>query len=79
MAGPYYRAEDFPDVQPVPDNFAYVIPVDEVEHTPESPFCYDPTCDCHEDQDAIGLVAQHVQGGLLTPDEATDFVAGKQV
>ena len=63
-----------------PDNFAFVIPVDgEPEHTPETPFCYDTACDCHEDKDAIGQVAQYVNRGLLTPDEATDFVAGKQV
>ena len=79
MTGPYYRAEDFPDVERPPDNFAYILPVDEVEHTPESPFCYDPTCDCHEDQIEIARVAQHIQDGLITPDEATDFVTGKQV
>lgn len=81
MAGLYYRAEDFPDIQrmPTPDNFAYVIPVDETAHTAETPFCYDSACGCHDDQDAIGLVAQYVNRGLLTPDEATDFVTGKQV
>jgi hypothetical protein len=79
MTGPYYRAEDFPDVQRPPDNFSYVIPVDASEHTPETPFCYDPTCDCHEDQDAIGLVARYVNRGLLTPEEATDFVGGKGI
>jgi hypothetical protein len=85
MAGLGYYAEDYPDIQrtplPVnPDNFSYIIPVeDELEHTQEHPFCYDQTCDCHEDQDEIGLVAQYVQGGLMTPDEATDFVGGKHI
>ncbi len=63
---------------PVPDNFAYVVPVDgELEHTDDSPFCYDPACDCHEDEVAIAAVYQAVQDGLMTPDEATDFVLGK--
>lgn len=79
MTGPFYRAEDFPDVQRPPDNFSYIIPVDEIEHTSETPFCYDQTCDCHEDQDEISLVAQHVERGLMTTDEATDFVAGRKV
>ena len=63
---------------PVPDNFAYVIPVeDELEHTPLQPFCWDGTCDCHEDDEAIAAVYQAVEDGLLTPDEATDFVLGR--
>jgi len=61
----------------VPDNFAYVIPVDHVEHTDDNPFCWDVACDCHEDDLAIAAVYQAVQDGLMTPDEATDFVLGK--
>jgi hypothetical protein len=62
----------------VPDNFAYVIPVDdEPEHPPFYPFCFDSTCPCHEDDEAIAAVYQAVQGGLLTSEEATDFVLGK--
>jgi hypothetical protein len=62
----------------VPDNFAYVIPVeDEPEHSPLQPFCWDTTCPCHEDDEAIAAVYQAVQDGLITPDEATDFVLGK--
>ena len=63
---------------PVPDNFAYVIPVeDELEHSPLQPFCWDGTCNCHEDDEAIAAVYQAVEDGLLTPDEATDFVLGR--
>ncbi len=63
---------------PVPDNFSYVIPMeDELEHTQLYPFCWDETCDCHEDEEAIAAVYQAVQDGLITLDEATDFVLGK--
>ncbi len=59
-----------------PDNFAYLVPVEYELHTPATPFCYDQTCPCHEDQDDIALVAQYVKGGLLTPQEASDYVGG---
>lgn len=63
----------------IPANFAYVIPVDELEHTPEKPFCWDSSCPCHEDDLLIGEVATFVQEGLMTPQEATDFVAGRGI
>ena len=61
------------------DNFIPVIPVDYLEHTGEKPFCCNGSCLCHEDQDSISLAAQFVQDGLLTPQEATDFVSGKGI
>lgn len=61
------------------DNFILVIPVDYFEHTDEKPFCWNGSCPCHEDQDTISLVAQFVQDGLLTSQEATDFVSGKGI
>ena len=62
-----------------PDNFAYVIFVDEHEllHTADHPFCWNNTCECHEDQEAIATVQQYIVDGLLTPDEATLFVRGR--
>ena len=69
----------FTDLDQIGDNFIPVVPCDQIDHVDETPFCWNPACDCHEDQDAIGLVAQYVDRGLLTPEEATDFVAGKQV
>ncbi len=60
------------------DNFIPVIE-GEVEHTTEKPFCFDLTCPCHEDQEAITSVAQQVQDGLFTPQEATDFVNGRTI
>lgn len=49
-------------------------------HTQEHPFCsIDPTCPCHEDPELLTDVAQAVEQGLLTPDEATRVVMGKTV
>jgi len=63
---------------PIPDNFSYVIPVEGLlEHTREHPFCWNEACPCHEDSDEINAVYQAVQDGLMTPEEATDFVLGK--
>lgn len=62
-----------------PDNFTYLIFVDHVLHTEDKPFCYCPTCDCHEDEVAIFQVSLYVQDGLMTPQEATDFVKGKGI
>lgn len=60
------------------DNFIFVIPLkDEPLHANEHPFCFDPTCPCKEDQELIEQVAQQVQDGLFTPQEANDFVNGK--
>lgn len=60
------------------NNFIPVIPLeDEPLHTPTNPFCYDVKCPCHEAQEFIQAVAQQVQNGLFTPQEATDFIAGK--
>lgn len=60
------------------DSFIPVILLeDEPLHTPTNPFCYDATCSCHENQELIKQAAQHVQDGLFTSQEATDFVAGK--
>lgn len=64
----------------VPDNFAYVIPVeDEILHTPEHPYCWDSACPCKADTEAYTQVKQFVADGLLTPDEAVLFIAGKTV
>ena len=50
---------------------------DDLLHTPDHPFCYDSTCDCHEDETLIGEIATQVEAGLLTPDAATNIVTGK--
>lgn len=46
-------------------------------HTAERPFCGDGSCGCHEDETLIEEVAYLVSAGKLTPDEATDLIAGR--
>jgi hypothetical protein len=66
-------------MQPYGDNFALVIPVDDLEHTADKPFCWDSTCGCHTDQQLFRETQQFVADGVLTPDEAMLFIAGKTV
>lgn len=61
------------------DNFIPVIPVDDKEHTQDHPFCYDNTCACHENPEAISHVQQAYSDGEVTAQEATDIVRGKTV
>ena len=61
-----------------PDDFAYIVLVESTFHTPEMPFCFaDPTCPCHENHKAIQRVAQWVADGLMTEEEAVNFIAGR--
>ena len=66
-------------IEPYADNFLFVVPVDYLLHTPEKAFCYDATCECHEDELLIFQVSLYVQDGLMTPVEATAFVEGKGI
>lgn len=60
------------DENPIP------VIVTTMEHTDAHPFCLvDPTCSCHEDADLIAPIAQAVQDGLMTPDEATEYIMGR--
>lgn len=62
----------------MPDPAAISIPMeDEPLHQDTTPFCYDPSCPCHEDSLLIAPITQAVAEGLLTPDEASALVAGK--
>lgn len=62
------------------DPTAIPIPMeDDVLHTGPFPFCYDPTCLCHEDETLIAQVADAVNEGLLTSEEASNVVAGKTI
>jgi len=61
------------------DNFVLVVPEEHPVHSQEHPFCFDETCICHEDQEALSAVNALVLNGLLTPDEATAFIQGRTV
>ena len=50
---------------------------DPIIHTDNHPFCDDPTCPDKEDPELLAQVAQLVQDGLFTPDEATNYLLGK--
>lgn len=63
-------------IEPFADNFVPIISSD-VVHDETYPFCWDKLCPCHEDNEAIAQVNHAVEDGLITPDEATDFVSGK--
>lgn len=63
---------------PTPQQIPVVPMEDDLIHTSEYPFCFlDDRCLCHEDSLMIAEVDQAVTAGLLTPDEATNFVAGR--
>ena len=62
-----------------PDDSTYFVPVVFDLHTTEKPFCYDGACACHEDNVLIFQVWLFVQNGLMTPEEATDFVKGSGI
>jgi hypothetical protein len=46
-------------------------------HTIDHPFCYDPACSCHSNQEARERVRQWVHDGLMTEDEASNYLAGR--
>lgn len=52
---------------------------DDILHTQESPFCDHPMCPCHEGSELLSDVAQAIDQGLLTPDEAIRVVMGTTV
>lgn len=66
-----------PDFEVVP--IIRTVGDDDIQHVAEQPFCSDPTCGCHEDQELIAEVVERVQSGELTPQQATDIVKGKYV
>lgn len=66
-------------IKPFGDNFAFVIPVDDLEHTLDKPYCWDSLCGCHGDETLFREVQQFVLEGVLTAHEAMLFIAGKTV
>ena len=63
---------------PTTNQLPVVLMEDDLIHTSERPFCFsDDQCPCHRDRLLISEVEQAVLDGLLTPDEAINFVAGR--
>ena len=52
-------------------------------HTIDKPVCADPTCPDKDNEELLAEYAQQIapyaQDGLLTPDEATRLVQGRQL
>jgi hypothetical protein len=65
-------------LEPYGDNFTVVLLTDYKEHTPDKPFCWN-NCPCHEKYEAISQVARFVNDGLMTQEEANDFVKGRGI
>ena len=59
------------------DNFIPVIPVDRIYHTKERPFCSNPDCPCHADEQLVEQVKSQYGAGLLTAEEVELTIKGK--
>ncbi len=51
--------------------------IDPIIHTTAHPFCFFAACSCHEQKEAITLVNSWVEQGLMTKDEATQYMLGR--
>lgn len=63
-----------------------IVPVDEIIHTDERPFCSDPSCPCHDvvgknsnEEAYLQHIAYPLQRGLLTAEEANRIYFGEQL
>jgi len=61
------------------DNFVLVVPEEHPLHTQEYPFCWDETCPCHDDTDAIAGITNAINEGIITADDATHIIKGETV
>ena len=67
-------------LEPRADNFAIVIPMeDDLQHTPDKPFCWDMTCPCKGDLELFAELQHFIHEGLMTVEEATLFSCGRTV
>ena len=78
---PYYFEDEGMDLQRMPGTRRYASHTparsDPTVHTPDHPFCYDPKCTCHTNQEALKAVWQWVNDGLMTEAEASDYISGR--
>ncbi len=61
------------------DNFIVVVPNNQPIHTADSPFCWDETCPCHDDSDAIASINDAITEGIITSDDAIRIIKGQTV
>jgi hypothetical protein len=61
------------------DNFVLVVPEEHLLHTAVNPFCWDETCPCHDDSNAIAVINNAINDGIITSDDATRIIKGKTV
>ena len=75
----HYPDEDI-DIQRMPGQIRVTHTPERTDptiHTIDHPFCIDPACSCHEQKEAIERVNSWVQQGLMTQDEATQYILGR--
>ena len=75
-----YSFEDEGDLQRMPGTRRFThtpARLDTTVHTPDKPFCYDPKCACHAKKEALQAVQEWVEQGLMTEEEATNFISGR--
>ena len=61
------------------DNFVLVVPEEHLLHTAVNPFCWDETCPCHDDSNAIAAINEAINAGTITADDAQRIVKGETV
>lgn len=62
-------------IMPTPTGYEVVLWEGDILHS--QMFCYNPSCPCHESRLLIEQVARFVREGLMTPQEATNYVSGR--
>lgn len=68
-----------PEITRLCDNFQPIIPVDQLEHTPDHPFCWDIACPCHSDTVALQELAASHREGLVSAKDADRIYQGRTV
>lgn len=69
---------DIPITNEQPVLIVWIEEGDELVHTDEHPFCGDPDCPCHEDNDLVGeYITQPLNSGTLTDAEAVRVYWGQ--
>ena len=59
------------------DNFIPVVPTEKAIHTPAHPNCSDRECPCYDGLKAE--LTQYYQDGLVSADDATRILEGRQI